>query len=237
MIKITKKLITRNFSKRTNFNIKYIVIHDTANTNTGANAQAHYNYFNNNDLDKSAHYFVDDKEILQIIEDKNRAWHCGDGKGQNKITNENSIGIEICINKDGDYNKAKENTILLSAYLLDKYNLNINDLVRHFDASGKICPNTMTSNNWEDWDEFKKEVEKNLKVNKIILTREKIESYVKGTYKTFLERDPEEEGFNYWTSEINNLNTLQNFVNTVLTSEEFKELNTGDQQGNDKKRI
>lgn len=237
MIKIIKKLIDKNYSNRDNQEIKYIVIHDTGNINTGANAEAHYNYFNNNNLDRSAHYFIDDKEIIQIIEDKNRAWHCGDGKGENGITNDNSIGIEICVNKDGDYNKALENAEELTAYLLNKYNLDITKVVRHFDASGKACPHSMLNNNWDKWQEFKIKVTEKQESEKIHLSKENINKYINGTYKTFLQRDPEQEGFNYWSNKIINLITLKEFLNTVIDSPEFKELNKKEVSQNEQKGI
>lgn len=154
-IKINKKLIKYNFSSRTGNPIKYLVIHDTGNTDKGAGANSHYLYFNGGNRQASAHYFVDDKEILQVVEDSNASWHCGDGKGKYGITNQNSIGIEICINSDGDYDKAVENAVKLTEHLMEKYNIPIENVVRHYDASRKICPHSMSKNNWETWYEFK----------------------------------------------------------------------------------
>lgn len=221
MIKITKNLIDKNFSKRDNNNIKYIVIHDTANPNKGSNAEAHFKYFNSKNLDASAHFFVDDGKILQIVEEYNRAWHCGDGKGKNKITNDNSIGVEMCINSDGDFEKTIENTIKLSTYLLDKYNLDINCLVRHFDASGKICPNEFYENNWGKWNDFKNKVKFNLDILITPFDKNKIDYYVNGIYKLILEREPDGEGFNYWTNRVKNKKDLKDFINTVIDSKEY----------------
>ena len=51
--------------------------------------------------------FVDDSNIIQTVDyTKNYSWHCGDGEGKYGITNKNSIGIEICVNSDGNYAKA-----------------------------------------------------------------------------------------------------------------------------------
>lgn len=77
-IKINEKLVRYNFSKRTNPTIKYIAIHDTGNTGKGADAEAHFKYFNAKDRGASAHYFVDDKQILRIIKDENRSWAVGE---------------------------------------------------------------------------------------------------------------------------------------------------------------
>lgn len=159
---INKKLIKYNFSSRGNTKIQYIVIHDTGNTNKGAGANNHYLYFNGGNRNASAHYFVDDKEILQLVEDTNSAWHVGDGKGRYGITNSNSIGIEICVNSDGDYAKAVQKTVELTAYLMNKHNIHLNKIVRHYDASRKNCPASMNKNNWEPWNTFKVQLERKL---------------------------------------------------------------------------
>jgi len=153
---IEKKLIKYNFSSRNGQKISYIVIHDTGNKNKGADAEAHYKYFSGGNRNASAHYFVDDKKVIQIIEDSNASWHCGDGRGKFGITNQNSIGIEICVNVDGNYEKAFKNAIELTKELMKKYNIPTERIVRHYDASRKLCPASMSIGNWAKWSEFKK---------------------------------------------------------------------------------
>ena len=75
MLAIQKMLIKYNFSAGND--IKYIVVHDTGNHAAGATALMHYKYFNGADRQASAHYFVDDSNIIQTVEDFNAAWHCG----------------------------------------------------------------------------------------------------------------------------------------------------------------
>ena len=141
--------------------IEYIVIHDTGNTNIGANSEAHFNYFNSGNKGASADCFVDSNGSLWVNDfNKFYTWHCGDGKG--KITNSNSVGIELCVNKDGDYNKAYKNLIKETVSLARKLNIKSENIVRHFDASGKNCPASMGKNNWEVWKNFKSEVGKAL---------------------------------------------------------------------------
>lgn len=89
-------------------------------------------------------------------------WHCGDGKGQYGITNANSIGIEICINSDGDRDKAISNTIELVRELMSELSIPINRVVRHYDASRKNCPASMRNDNWSEWYEFKKRITEDL---------------------------------------------------------------------------
>lgn len=151
-----KKVISKfNYSGRGGAGIKYIVLHDTGNKRKGAGAMNHAKYFGGGDRQSSAHYFVDDKMIVQVVEDNKAAWHCGDGRGRYGITNGNSIGIEICVNSDGDYDKALATAKQLIWYLLAKYNLPLEALVRHYDASRKTCPRSMSDNCWRKWYELK----------------------------------------------------------------------------------
>lgn len=165
MLQIQKKLINYNFSKRTD-KIKYIVIHTTGNTSKGAGVENHFKYFNGGNRGSSADYFVDDKTIGQFVNDYNYSWHCGDGKGKYGITNNNSIGVEICVNSDGDYNKTINNTIDLVKYLMKKYSISISNVVRHYDASRKNCPaEILSGKNGVTWTEFKNRLTKNNSVN------------------------------------------------------------------------
>lgn len=149
--------IAYNRSNRGNTKIKYIVIHDTGNTKVGANAFSHYKYFNSGDHSSSADFFVDDTQILCVNDyHKFYTWHCGDGKGKYGITNRNSIGIEICVNSDGDRKKAVENALVLVRELMKELDVPIERVVRHYDASRKNCPASMSKNNWAEWYDFKK---------------------------------------------------------------------------------
>ena len=150
------KQISHNYSDRRGKKIEWIVIHDTGNANPGANAQSHYNYFNSGNRNSSADFFVDDKGVLCVNDySKYYTWHCGDGKGKFGITNSNSIGIEICVNSDGDYAKVLANTIELVKELMDELHIPADRVVRHYDASRKNCPASMNVNNWAIWHEFK----------------------------------------------------------------------------------
>lgn len=155
MPKIEKKQIAYNRVERTS-KIKYIVIHDTANAKCGADADAHFKYFNGGNRNSSADFFVDDKKILQVNDyTKYYTWQVGDGKGKYGITNQNSIGIEICVNADGDYGKAFKNAVELTKYLMRELDIPAERVVRHYDASRKNCPASMSENEWAKWYEFK----------------------------------------------------------------------------------
>lgn len=152
------KQINFNVTPITNRVIEYIVIHDTGNKNAGANAEMHYRYFNGGNRNASSDFFVDDTQVLKVNDyTKKYTWHCGDGKGQYGITNKNSIGIEICVNDDGDFQKALSNTIELVKELKKEFpNAKV---VRHYDASRKNCPASLSANNWEGWNNFLKQLE------------------------------------------------------------------------------
>lgn len=155
---IEKKQIAHNKSART-ATIKYIVIHDTQNANKGADAEAHFKYFNGGNRNSSADFFVDNKKILQINDyTKYATWQVGDGKGKYGITNQNSIGVEICINSDGDYEKAVANAIKLTKHLMKELDIPAERVVRHYDASRKNCPASMSGNNWAVWSDFKEKI-------------------------------------------------------------------------------
>lgn len=158
MINIEKKQIAYNRVARTSA-IKYIVIHDTGNKSKGAGADAHFKYFNGGNRNSSADFFMDDKKILQVNDyTKYYTWQVGDGKGKYGITNQNSIGVEICVNVDGDYNKAFENAIELTKYLMKELDIPAERVVRHYDASRKNCPASMSANSWAKWNEFKEAI-------------------------------------------------------------------------------
>ena len=155
------KPVSGNSSSRGDAKIEWLVIHDTANSNSGADAEAHFRYFSSK-RKASAHYFVDDKGIIQIVGDSRASWHCGEdqgyGRALNGCKNSNSIGIELCINSDGDYSKAYKNLVELTKNLMKKFNIPIEKVCRHYDVSRKRCPGTFFDKGL--WDTFKADIAK-----------------------------------------------------------------------------
>lgn len=133
--------------------IKYIVIHETDNFKAGADAKAHNDFLLSqaNTQELSWHYTVDDHEIYHNLPDDEAAYHASDHLKQDG-GNLNGIGIELCVNEDGDYEKTLENGVQLVAKLLHEYNLSVEDVKKHQDFSGKICPARLIEN--KRWDEF-----------------------------------------------------------------------------------
>jgi len=159
MKSITRKISKYNFSSRSGQKIKYIVMHFTGNnTDTALN---NANYFGGGNRDASAHYFVDNDNIVQVVEDNNASWHCGDGNGKYGITNQNSIGIEMCGTNSEITTATELNAIDLVKHLMTKYNIPIDRVVRHYDASRKICPSPWSNSNCSKWNNFKKKLTDN----------------------------------------------------------------------------
>lgn len=148
---IQKELISINYSKGVTINPRYIVIHDTDNRKRGANAKANRDYFANHpDAQASAHYTVDQDNIIQVLEDTWRGWHCGDVYNPT-VNNSNSIGIELCVNVDNDFTKTLANGIELVKYLMAKHNIPESNVIRHKDVTGKICPRYMIQDRPDLW--------------------------------------------------------------------------------------
>lgn len=128
---------------------KFITVHNTANASRGANAKMHARYQKNGSGGRKAswHYQVDDKEVWQSLEDNQQGWHAGDGGGKG---NTQSIGIEICENSDGDFNKAVANAQWLIKHLMDKHKIPLKNVVAHKHWSGKNCPRKLLGS----WDGF-----------------------------------------------------------------------------------
>ncbi len=141
-MKINKHHGSYNIMKRV-LAVKYIVVHYTGSgTSKAGSALANCKYFAGGNRQASAHYFIDDGGIWEYADPAAYAtWHCGDGGGKYGITNANSIGIEVCMNGDKPYT-AREITFLkeLVTYLMKKFGVPAERVVRHYDASRKLCP-------------------------------------------------------------------------------------------------
>lgn len=133
--------------------IKYIVIHYTGND--GDSAQNNADYYTSNSVKTSAHYFVDSKEIIQSVPDLRIAWavggkkyascpETGGGKLHGVCTNANSISVELCdVVRDGTlapHPAAVERALALVGQLMAKYGIPRENVIRHFDVTGKLCP-------------------------------------------------------------------------------------------------
>lgn len=162
-LKINKLISKYNYNSGSTSRIKYIVIHFVGAT---GGAEANCKYFANGYRGASAHYFVGfDGEIWQSVEDKNIAWAVGAKSYKHaSCRNSNSISIEMCVKKksgSGDkgwYFKdaTVDATVELTKYLMNKYGIDADHVIRHYDVTGKICPGPYVYNNTEHtWTKFK----------------------------------------------------------------------------------
>lgn len=155
-VPVHTELIESNTKARpgTKRRIRYIVIHETDNFDKTTGAKNHAQFLSENNMDSTSwHYTVDDKEIYHHIPDNEVAYHAA-----NEIGNLYGIGIELCVNSGGNFEKTFNNATKLVAYLLKEYNLTTYDLKTHHDFSGKDCPHSILKNN--RMDEFIEKVEK-----------------------------------------------------------------------------
>ena len=150
--------------------IKYLVFHYTGND--GDQAANNAAYFQNNIVQASAHYFVDDTTVWRSVPDLKVAWAVGGKKYANAdktgggtmygmITNTNSISIEMCDTiRNGIYQASEAtlaNAAALGRELMEKYGIPLRNVYRHFDVTGKHCPSYLV--NAQKWAEFKKRLE------------------------------------------------------------------------------
>ncbi len=147
-MQITELLLTNKTARPgTKITPKALVIHWTANESKGADAIANRNYFNNPTTEASAHYIVDDKQIIRCLPETEMGYHVGAKMyKQDALTklssypNNCTIGIEMCVNAGADFKAMYQRTVELAADILKRYGWNTTNLWRHYDITGKTCP-------------------------------------------------------------------------------------------------
>ncbi|MBP0725519.1 N-acetylmuramoyl-L-alanine amidase [Bacillus sp. RG28] len=169
--------------------VKKIVLHWTANP--GSSAANHQKYFNGTCIHEqraaSAHIFVDDNEAVCIVPLNEVAYHAN---GNNEMVNGvpyrgvpeiapnanlKSIGVEMCVQKDGTISQATINrTVDVFVELCKMYKLTENDIVRHYDVTHKDCPSPFV-NNGKLFEDFKKSIGALLRPNEIDVKTDKPE--------------------------------------------------------------
>lgn len=153
---IIKNLISNNNSYADQVP-KYIVIHNTDNFAAGADANAHARaQYNGNFAGASCHIFVDDKEAYQATPFNRGAWHVGVNYGGRLfgiVNNHNSVGIEMCVQKGYNYEKAFQNTVNVCKQLMMELGIPADRVVSHYDVCGKNCPSQIRAKG--DWNRFK----------------------------------------------------------------------------------
>lgn len=187
----TKIASSTNYgSRRDKSSIKYIVLHYTGAT--GQTAGDNLIYFTGKYRKASAHYFIGRDGIGQSVPDDFIAWHCGTETGfytHPYCRNSNSIGIEICFDYiDGEWvisDAVYTKVIYLVSELMSKYNIPETNILRHYDVTGKICPEPWVENT-SKWQQFKQD----LKVGYAVVRYKnfnEIPDYFKSEFKPLLQ--------------------------------------------------
>jgi len=127
-------------------NAEFIIVHNTANK---VSAMAEISYMLGNNKYVSFHFAIDDKRIVQGIEENRNSWNSGDGRyGKG---NRNGIAIEICYSKNGGelFTKAELLTAKFIAYKLKEKGWGIDKIKKHQDFNGKYCPHRTLDLGWQ----------------------------------------------------------------------------------------
>ncbi len=160
MVEIQKRLTLVNRTIANSRKIKYIVIHYVGAVSSAKN---NVDYLYSVDRQRSAHYFVDEKSIWQCVDDSNIAWHCGGAKVYySECKNSNSIGIELCCKKDANGTwyfepQTVQNAIELVQYLMKLHGIKIENVIRHYDVTHKVCPEPYVRDEGA-WNNFKRRI-------------------------------------------------------------------------------
>ncbi|WP_229714151.1 peptidoglycan recognition protein family protein [Saccharibacillus endophyticus] len=137
----------------------FFVAHDTGNP--GASADNHYRYFNAlTDRSASAHVFIDDKQILEIIptgtasDPAEKAWHVlynvtTDNERFGYDANDAALGIELCYGGSINFDEAYKRFVWYLAFCCKRWNKDPRLFIpshKQLDPARKIdCDNALKS--------------------------------------------------------------------------------------------
>lgn len=157
-VDVQEMYLTENEYSRPGISLKTVngvVIHYTANP--GSTAENNRNYFeglkDSQVTYASSHYIVGlDGEIVQCIPLDEIAYASNE-------RNDDTISIEVCHeDESGKFNKETyQSLVKLVAWICGEYNLKENDIIRHYDITGKICPKYYVEHE-DAWKDFKTQV-------------------------------------------------------------------------------
>ena len=132
--------------------VQNIVIHYVGNP--GTTAQQNRDYYASRSSEVSSHFVIGLKgEIIQCIplHEKSSA---------SNHRNKDTISIEVCHpDESGKFTDASyQSLVKLTAWLLDVCDLDSNDVIRHYDITGKQCPLYFVTHE-DAWKKFLKAVD------------------------------------------------------------------------------
>lgn len=140
--------------------VRFIVTHDTGNP--GSNAIGNRDYFEEVQPKASAHTFVDDRTILEIIPINEVAYHVRysvptDNELYGLDANSASIGVELCYGGNVNFWEAYTRFTWYHAHICHTFNLNPKrDIVSHkrLDPTRKIDPENVFKNQGLTFERF-----------------------------------------------------------------------------------
>lgn len=163
---VTEMFLTQNINSRPGTalkKVKGVVVHYTANPGTDAKANRNYFESRKDCADESrykvsSHYIIGlDGTIIQCIPEEEIAYASNN-------RNSDTISIECCHpDKKGKFTEQTyQSLVSLVSYLCDKYALNLEDIIRHYDVTGKECPRYYVKHP-KAWKKFKGDIDSYLK--------------------------------------------------------------------------
>ena len=129
------------------------MIHYTANP--GSTAQANRNYFeglkDEHTTKASSHFVIGlDGEIIQCIPSTEISYASNDRNGD-------TLSIECCHpDETGKFtDKTYDSLVKLTAWLCSRFDVPADEVIRHYDVTGKDCPKYFVENE-DAWKQFQK---------------------------------------------------------------------------------
>ena len=104
--------------------------------NPGSSAKGNRNYFNSEGVEVCSHFIVGlDGEVLQCLPPNERSVATNQRNGD-------TISIEVCHpDETGRFSDVTYDSLIrLAAWLCEQFDLTEENLIRHYDVSGKLCP-------------------------------------------------------------------------------------------------
>jgi N-acetylmuramoyl-L-alanine amidase CwlA len=155
---VTEDLLPENEYSRPGIaltSVSGIVVHYVGNP--GTTAQNNRDYFaglaDTHQTHASAHFVIGmDGEVIHCVPLDEIAYCSND-------RNDDTISIECCHpGEDGQFTRETYDALVkLTAFLADYYGLQEQQIIRHYDVTGKLCPLYFVEHE-DAWEQFKKDV-------------------------------------------------------------------------------
>ncbi len=142
--------------------VKHIAIHYTANP--GSTAMDNRNYFNNlaatHETKASSHFVVGlEGEVIQCIPTAEISYATNE-------RNVDTLSIECCHwDESGEFSEATYDSVVkLTAWLCTRFGITQDDVIRHYDVTGKLCPKYYVEHP-DEWEQMKRDIGDRIQVD------------------------------------------------------------------------